>query len=562
MSDFIAAAHPAYDRWRNSRGAYAGSLNEHWEALLKRDPTLSSVALCVELVFSTDQVVHISDRPCRVVSTASGREYNYAPVLHQRPEITQSYDFMNATSKTRTLTFMLPNLLVDVNKIVQNGRLLAGVGEVSLQIDGGDYDQRFVLLTGDMTDGVSFGSIDELIQISLTDPKDTINVFAPPFIIDATTFATAPAASIGKRYALFIPSYSGVPAPFINQSTSAARALVGYGHVDENALYVVIDGDQYTKSHAIYGYTWVQDYDARVRPVTYVEFGSVGSSTFAFTEQVYVYPKGQQEITNPIDQIRFLLESYTAVDSIGLSEPLFSIAKAKASTLQANILLNAGGAATATALAFIEQNLLRSFPMISMTFAVGGYGPVVTDRRSEITAFVLHADQWPVLHRESLVTETALSDCFNEFVLMYGYDPVEDVYQNILTFDASTSALCEISQSLLGYRPCEIIESQFIFDDGTAQFVLNWMVDHLTLPSYCVEYAVDASMVMHLKPGDNVKITDAEFEWTDLTASVESITYKSSHCVLLLRVWWRYYTLGTAAASSKGKGYTEDDQGQ
>lgn len=559
----ITSAHPSYRRWRLHRTATAGTLNEYWTDVLDRDVSLRDVALCVELVFGLDKVVRIADKPCRTRSSTTGDEYTFDAVLQDRPSIVQSYEFGGATSSARTLSFKLPNSLVNVQRLVADGRMLAGVAEVSLQVDGGDHDERFVLMRGDMADGITFAAFDELVELTVEDPKTSVDVHAPPFVIDENSFSTTPAdAAIGQRYALVLPRYDGVPSPFISTSTFIARCLVGYGTLDDSTGYIVIDGDRYLAGHPVYGYTWATSTDNDGATFTYIQFGSTGSGTFEFSEQVYTYPSGGRGGRTPLGQVRALLERYTALGAIGLSDELFAAAGAKIGTLSSRMLVNAGGASTTTALAYVEGEFLSSFPMVSMMFHGSGYGPIVTDRRSEVVAMRLDAKQWPVLDRASYVTETAKADCANEFVLSYAYDPIEDVYAGIETRDASNSLLCAISQQQIGYRPGEVIESPYIHDADTARAVVDWMVDHLTLPAYLVEYDVDASLVLRLKPGDNVKITDSEFGWDDIVATVESIEFNPTHCRVLLRVWWRYYTLGTGASTGSGGGYGSGQGGQ
>ena len=551
----ITSAHPSYRRWRLHRAPTAGTLNEYWIEVLDRDVSLRDVVLCVELVFGMDKIVRISDKPCRTRSSATGDEYSFAAVLQDRPSIVQSYSFGTATSSARTLSFKLPNVLVDVQRLVADGRLLAGVAEVSLQVNGGDFDERFVLMRGDMSDGITFAAIDELVELTIEDPKVSVDVYTPPFVIDANSFGTTPAdAAIGQRYALVIPKYDGVPAPFVSTSATSAICLVGYGTLDDSTNYIKIDGTRYSSTHPVYAYTWEQAQDLDGATYTRIRFGASGSGTFEFSEQVYAYPSSGVGGDTPLGQVRTLLERYTALGSIGLSDELFAAAQAKIGTLSSRMLVNAGGASTTTALAFVEGEFLNSFPMVSMLFHGSGYGPIVIDRRSEVVAMRLDAKQWPVLDRASYVTETAKADCANEFVLSYAYDPVEDVYAGIETRDATNSLLCSISQQQIGYRPADVIESPYIHDADTARAVVDWMIDHYTLPSYLVEYDVDASLVLRLKPGDNVSITDDEFGWQGIIATVESIEFNPTHCRVLLRVWWRYYTLGTGASTGGGGG--------
>lgn len=551
--EMLSVAHPAYARWQRFRTPTSGTLNDHWASHLKADPSLREVVLCFELVFGPDHYVRISNRPCNVTSTKSGEVYTYHPVISDKPTFTQSYTFGDSSSSARSMSISVPNSYVDVAKLVSYGRMLAGVAEVSLQVDGGNYDERFVLMRGDMQDGVTFASIDELVTVTITDPKTSLDVHTPPFVIVEEAFNTTPAdTAIGSRYPIIFPRYDGVPAQYLSTASGAFVVLVSHGHMDDQSGAVIINGVSYPSTDATYGYTWTNTEDNFGNQITTIQFNATASFT---NEQVYAFPYVDGGDKHPLAQIKELLLKFTAIKSIGLSEDLFSRAIAKLQTMESRLMINAGKGSTATALKFIETEFLPSFPMLSMVFHGTGYGPVVTDRRSDVIVAKFVADRWPILDRASAVTETPKSECCNEFSIVYDYDPIQDVYQKIATRNSANSALCEISTNQLGYRPADVIESRYIFEDDSAAMALDWMADHKTLPAYLVDYAMDASMILKLNPGDKVLITDSEFSWEEVSATVDAIKYNCDHCIVTLRVWWRYYLIGTGAQNFNQGGY-------
>ena len=569
--DSLFRIHSAYRSWETGRFQSTGTVNDHWLDLMERDPLLQSVTVCVELVIGRDTVVRVAHRPVSTTSSSTGRVYRYQPILQEQPDLQDTYTMGQSASQGRSMTIRIPNRYVDVAKLIGQGRLLAGVAEVSLQVDGGDYDQRLVWLRGDMADGLTFAAVRELVEFTITDPRDTVDVSLPPFVIDGTSWpvaggAVGPAENAqGQRYALVPTTYLGVPCWWVDpaQYTGATpSAVVCIGHLDDTG-YVVIDGEQYSTIHPMYGYSWEHTQDARGVSVTTVRFTGSARGTFTFSEQVYAYPKGGDAVSDhPLDAVRMTIERFTAMGTSGVSDLLFSTARAKPPGREARLLVNAGGAGNTPTLAYLEGEFLASFPMISMLWHGTGYGPVVTDRRSPVVAYNLRAGQWPVLDRASSVTETPKADCYNDFTLQFAYDPVEDTYAKIATRGAYTSNLCGLSLDQIGNRPMDVIESPYIFDETTAGYVLDWMVDHMTFPSYVVQYAVASQLFVTLKPGDNVRITDSDFGWDKIVATVEGLEWLGSHAVITLRVWWRYYTLGTGAATGDGNGPPTNGQGQ
>jgi hypothetical protein len=82
-----------------------------------------------------------------------------------------------------------------------------------------------------------------------------------------------------------------------------------------------------------------------------------------------------------------------------------------------------------------------------------------------------------------------------------------------------------------------------------AEAVVDWLVDHTSLPSYRVDYTTSTWVLLHLQRGDTVLLNDPEFGWSKQRATVESITYTPASCVLGLRVWARYYDLGGGSST-------------
>jgi hypothetical protein len=125
--------------------------------------------------------------------------------------------------------------------------------------------------------------------------------------------------------------------------------------------------------------------------------------------------------------------------------------------------------------------------MVSMVWEDGAYGPIVTDYRSRPTAkFVVGAV--PILDRVSEVQTSSVSDLYNGFIIRYNYDPLLDAYSGFVTRDRTNSDVCAYSETLVGRRDFEVLESPYIIDETTANFIADWLVAHYAIPSYLVEY--------------------------------------------------------------------------
>jgi hypothetical protein len=234
---------------------------------------------------------------------------------------------------------------------------------------------------------------------------------------------------------------------------------------------------------------------------------------------------------------------------------MFGEAEAKfGSSNTPQCLVNAASGKNAgTAIEWVEGGLLKSFPMVSMVWRGGRYGPVVTDYRSEPIAEWI-AGSRPLLDRASAITETPKEELFNEFVLRYGYDPVLDVFEKTMIRGAENSSLCEYSRQLIEERHAEVIESLYITDDALASYVLDWCVAHLSLPSHYVEYEVMPRVFIEHNVGDTIWFTDTEQGWSREKATIERMTKRRGHLLVGIRVWDRISDIGGGAYSVQAVG--------
>ena len=398
---------------------------------------------------------------------------------------------------------------------------------------------------------VTFGPSGTFIETSIVDPKDGADVSLPPYVVTEDGFSDAPEESIGERFQLIMPAFNYVPAIFVKGGATGTLpyAMVCEGHslsIDK----VYVDGVEYATSDAIYGWETVKPLDGNGNPYTAIYF-NIATSVFDFSEGVYAdLSGGSKAINNPIAQIRALATEYSVLRQKGINAPLFAKAESRLANLNSRVCVNAGGASNTSTLSFIEGEFLSSFPMVSMVFQNGSYGPIVTDRTQvELVVDYLTAGQSPLMSRSTIVSETPRTEVFNEFTLRYNYNAMDDVYESVETRTRDTSIICRVSQDLVGYRPMDVIDSVWITESATANAVIDWMVAHQSLPSYYVEYQAHPWMFFRLNRGDNIRLTDDEFGWSEQMATVQSVTLDAGICTIGFRVWSLYTSIGGGARS-------------
>ena len=549
MSDLYRQPLP-FKRWKLGRTGADALTSTYWRQYIKSDPNMTNLTTTIEIVFAPDQRVFAATEPINSVSSSTGRAYQYAPILQSEPEISSSIEIGSSTSKARSFSIQIPNTFVDAAKLIRSGRYLSGFAEVSLQFDGCDYDQRIVLMRGEMDSGVTFYPAEGgIIEFSITDPKESSDYPCPPYTVDNSiggSFPNAPDDSNGARYPLILGEYGLAPCPWVSGTTTEAIVMISYGNTEMQGDVVYIDGEPYTEVDATYGWETHSGVDADGVSFTGIKF-NIPASFGDFTENVYVpTAAGNTTSTNPIDQIKYLVSGFTGLDEGTINQTLFSKARSRSIALNSNAIINAGGDNNASALSFIESTMGESFPMICMVWEGNGYGPVIIDREAPVS-YELNVEQWPVLGRTSGVTESAKNKVSNDFQLHYKYNAMEDRYSGMVVRNYTNNIMCNISASNCGIRQRSPVSSPYIHDDLTAASVVDWLTAHLSQPHILVSYKCYGIMYLKVTTGDNVKITDPEFGWSSVVATVVGIQYHQGVCSLDLCVWQTYFGISGGA---------------
>jgi hypothetical protein len=144
-----------------------------------------------------------------------------------------------------------------------------------------------------------------------------------------------------------------------------------------------------------------------------------------------------------------------------------------------------------------------------------------------------------LLNRESEFQESDKADLVNHFTFRYDYDPLNDTYRGVTTRDPSTSVLCSRSAQIIGKRYAEVIESDLVTSAPVAEQIIDWMVYHLSMPFYYVEYEVPTlTVALRLRLGWNVDCYIPTFGLNGVRATVTKRSIRRRTSTLGLRIWW------------------------
>ena len=571
-----------FKRWQAANWNMEGGarLPQVWRYVLDRDPWMRGVVMVIDLVFGGQEggaSIRIATEP--VTSTgADGRDHSAIAALVAEPTISNVYRLGEAAASARSVGLTLDPVLVNPVELVRRGYMLAGIGEVSLELSDAwrrrhfqvadfPYEDRMVLVRGDMSGGVAFGAVRsdgqrELMELEVVDPRDSVGTKLPPWVVDsgvadetagAPRWPTPHESGIGERYPVVVNGYDRIPGVRVTSNTNGPSFVFAVGtECDLPTVYV--NGLAVGNLNPTYGWsTTLTQTDGRGTTVLRINFNAT-AYVWQDNDAVHVSCNIPLQSLNPVDAMRYVLERYSPLGVAGVNAQLFAEASAKwPDTLPApKVLINAaGGGSEGDAIAWAESGMCASFPMLSLVWERGAYGCILTDYRADPVAELVKGAP-PLLERQSLVQESAKGELYNDFVIRYGYNVIDDVWEGVLTRSAENSALCDLSQRMVGQRHLDSMDAPYIFDSALAAYVMDWMVAHWSLPSYVVEYDCTPSAFLVHRRGDTVLVSDDDFGWSRERATIEGLTYKRGKATMTLRVWQRAMDLGGAALSVGG----------
>ena len=520
-------------------------LNNYWNSEIEKDQNLRNAYITIDIVFGGNNRFFISTEPISVTDS-KGNVYQYLPLLQEEPSINSEYSLGTAQPSQRSFSISFDGRLLEPMSVINNGDSLAGIAEISLQVDGGLCENRYIIMRGDMSGGITFGAKEEVVTTDIVDPSFTSDKLVPENFCTFETIPTIPDSYVGHRYPLIYDSYPFVPCIATSSTQYQPTFLVcdGTEHV-VNKIY--INGIETLSTDSDRGWNAYHSVDRLGNPVTIVRFIN---STIAWEsgDTVYADVSRRDKIErNLIEIIKNILISGSLLTEAGLDAVLFGRAEQKLSSYKVKCLINGSGTSdTARALEYVESTLCESFPMISLTFTGRGYGPIVTDRTNDYIALNLTARQGLLYDRVSDLQESSKSEIKNSFTIKYDFDSVNNNYKRIITRNASNSALCKISKEKFGEYEGDVLESIVIYDDSVATQVIDWMVAHYTLPSYDIEYSGAAALKLFLNLGDNIRLTDEKLSISNALGTVTRIEYQKGQVVIGIKLWLLYENIGSS----------------
>jgi hypothetical protein len=544
-------------RWSEGNKRRSGAWSSAWREIAANDPTLSTARVTVEIVFGGDVVVRAATEPIETRSSTSGEVYRYAPLLQAEPVVTSEISLSGGSASLRSVSLSLDGRLVDPLAIVNGGRMLAGFGEVALQVDGGDWDDRIVLLRGDMAGGVSFGATDEILDFEIVDQELTADRLIPPAVLTLAAWPSAREGDLGRRFPLVLSDHPSVPCLRLSGGSSACSYAVclddGYS---AGSAYVVesliVEGVSYPSTSSLYPWAQASEVDSAsgARLVTV----SVSASIDESVEVYATIALASGRSPSLIDIVRTLLVDHSIVGNGRIDYDLLGATETRlALGLAPKVLINGSGSGDATrAIEYLESTIANDFPMLSFAWTGNGYAPAVVDRRRGLYVADLRRAQYPLIDRLSSISESPKGDLQNSFALRYAYDLVEGSHTGVEVRDSSTSLICRISEEAIGRRDGGVVEAATVYDSETAAYIVDWQVEHLALPHYVVEYEGFSVLAFTLRLGDNIYLSDDLLGWERVPATVLALTYQRGRAVVRLAVWLLYANLPGGARSGRG----------
>lgn len=522
---------------RNSFGSKQ-TWNQYWEDYYKTDPTLSKLRFCMELVFGSSKRVFVSTDKVQTISDKTGKKYAYLPYMESAPELSSEYQIGSGNASQRSFSMTVAGKSIGNPIDILNANFMfAGFVEISLQFDGGDYDQRLVVMRGEM-DSVNFGNKEEYIEFEVVEIDRTFAKIIPDKYITKDNFQYCGDDVIGMRYPLVFDRHFAVPCVRLEEGEFGPIFMICQTHNFE-VVTVYVDGIAFASTNSSYPHTIEYLRDNQGVPYTAINFSFIQGNP-EFDSGVSVYAEVRQisgRYRGIIDVMEDILSTYSQFGTDQLDGVLFAKSRAKIGQIELQALINGSdGDNATTAVQFIEETICNQLPMVSMVYTHRGYGPVVTDFNAESVG-EYNNNLFPFIDRVTGLQEISKKELYSSFTLRYHYNPLTDTYERILKLDETNNERCRRAQFQIGFREHDIIESVYVYNDETALAILSWLADHKTTPCYYVEYEAYPILYFRLDVGDNIIFSDEKLGLSRYTCTVIKKSLSSSTCIIGLKVW-------------------------
>lgn len=559
-----------------------GRLTSFWRDVIARDPYLNGAHVVVD--------VRLGDGSRRrVASVPLESERPATSGLFDEPTWDDSYDYRAPSAAVRSVQADVSTELVDPWRLIRGGYPVGGTAEIAIEYEEhtpngtplgrGSFVNRRVVLAGNLVGELTFGLVSgrvanadaETVTLEIADPRDTENQPLPPWDVTKERWPDAPDNEIGKAYPLLWGYWERLGTIRLDAG-GTPRFLVCEGEATVHKVYV--NGIPYADDHADYGHQIVRSVDAYGVVTTLVYFDvvttdwpegdtvrvDVANSNYTTPDGAYTLAS-DTPLPDVLDIIRDVLVRFTPTGPDIVNEDMFAAARLKLGRrVPCRAIVNASGASGTRALNWIEQGLLANdFPMVAMAWQDGKIGPIVTDLRAPTVLELVEGDAFGTAIPEG-ITLSDPTETYNAFKIRYNLgvvwtstDEFEEIYRREAEVNAKTSGLCSVAYASVGdkTRAYTTIESDHIVDDDTAAFTLEWLAEHMSLPTMYLELTVAPSIYWLLRRGDNVGLALPSVGLERRVFFVEGLSYTRGQVTLGLRT--RLTPLGissTMAAAS------------
>lgn len=546
----------ALDRWRAWDNGARQRASAYWRRHAESDPMLERAFVVVELLLG-GRTVFLARDTITATRGSTGERVNYSPGLAAEPAVSSSVALGNQAAGARSVSVEIPAWILKPSDVIANGQILAGVGEVSLVLDGGDYDLRWVLLRGSVSGGVAFGRDGELVSVTISDLRGLQERKIPDRVIDTSSWPLAQEAAIGERLPRVYNGATALPALRVLDDYGVTGLYFGLCDTpdDFDVDTVYVNGEAKSSGDVTYGWSEATVQDGIGRRTLVTNHSSSGGPwvdrdavNVTLVRASGVAPKGVLDIA------RELLSEYTSLGPLGLNLDLFSYAGTRIEPTAPEVVINASGADTPGVLSFVEGGLLKSYPMVHLAYSGAGIGAVVIDRRTGpggkgITGCFV-GGQFPLYERTSLYSETPKDELFTDFEVRFGYNPMDRSYSGVVTRTPDNSIACRLAADAIGgRRPFETLESPYITSATEAAYVADWLVAHRALPAYAVQWSCAPWVHLRHRVGENIEYTDPDFPvFNGCTATILSLGFKRGDHTISLLVWHPVLSLSFTAS--------------
>tara|TARA_R100001443_G_scaffold24962_1_gene37631 strand:- start:1902 stop:3500 length:1599 start_codon:yes stop_codon:yes gene_type:complete len=471
-------------------------------------------------------------------------------------DIEEAFEFLseNADFPSVSIEVVFP---VDVAELIEKGHdLAAASGELSLILDGNQYETRRVFLRGEVSQP-TYGAEGEPVRFSLERlPLNDAALFPPSGLVaSSSALSAAPESSIGKTYpwvfgevgatvdeaGVTVKAYA-TPGfqvgTFVAPGPVTRRKILIAGHrVSAQTVNIYnSDADQNMAGETVY-----HDTDAHGQEYAYTAFAqSPGTSdkdkySIDWSGSGGSYPNLHHD--GPLERGGDLLRFMFSQSSLEVDQGRTVAAAALLQSYRFGGFINKPVAP----LKWLQEHLI---PLLPVSIAVGGDGiyPIVWRFDATPEHAVESITAGPHFERQGPITYEG-DDVKNEIRLRYGFSAWRDDFTRSITIsgnpdsddpDQISNVFTRASFTRYGTQATEI-ESVIVYDPATAAAIVKWQSRAFAFRRRVISYTADYRFGW-LERGDVVTITDSEMHLQDRCALVQSITWGASSLSIKLLI--------------------------